>query len=246
MGSYKVFTRLFFLSLFSFAWAKEIEWRGTSYELRVPKKSVVGIELPCKVKSVFANELVQADYNQNTVFVSIGTVPTSVGVSCEKDGIYRGYTFYFFPSSGGDVFFKVRDRELENLVVSKKVEIDTSKEELLSLSRYVLSSLLKGELPQGFYTADYQEEFKKGGFVIQVEKAVVGSSLIAYVVKVKLDGWMQKKLTEDLLFEKGTTLVWLEKTGYIKHGEEIKGVVIKTREEGANKEDNLRMVIPFK
>ncbi|MEM3426638.1 MAG: hypothetical protein QW212_00055 [Nitrososphaerales archaeon] len=243
MGIFKILAGLLLLSP---VWAKELEWKEKSVELKVPQKSVVGIEFSCRVRSVFTNDLVQADYNQNTVFVSVGTVPTSVGVSCEKDGIFRGYTFYLFPSGGGDVFFKVKDDQMEKLVVSKKQEIDTSKEELLTLSRYVLKSVLKGELPQGFYVSDFQEEFRKGEFRVKVEKAYVGSSLVAYVVRVRPDGFMQKKLTEDLLFDKGTTLVWLEKTGYVKHDEEIKGVIIKLRGEDKEREDNLKTVIPFK
>jgi hypothetical protein len=243
MGSVKAFAGILLLSV---AFGKEIEWQNRAFELKVPKKSVIAIEFPCKVKSVFTNDLVQADYNQNSVFVSIGTVPTSVGVSCEKEGFYRGYSFYFFPANGGDVFFKVRDPKLESFVVSKEKEIDTSKEELLTLSRHVLRSLLRGELPQGFYETDYQETYRVGDFTVYVEKAVVGKDLMAMVVKLKPEGYIQKKLTEDMLFEKNTILVWLEKTGYIKSGEEIKGIIIKTR--GTAKETDLseKQVIPFR
>ncbi len=94
MGGIKVFAGILLLSV---AFGKEIEWLNRTIELKVPKKSVVAIEFPCNIKSVFTNDLVQADYNKNTVFVSIGTVPTSVGVSCEKEGIYRGYSFFFSP-----------------------------------------------------------------------------------------------------------------------------------------------------
>jgi hypothetical protein len=243
MGGIKVFAGILLLSV---AFAKEIEWQNRAFELKVPKKSVVAIEFPCKVKSVFANDLVQADYNQNSVFVSIGTVPTSVGVSCEKEGIYRGYSFYFFPTTGGDVFFKVRDHQLESLVVSKEKEIDTSKEELLTLSRYVLRSLLRGELPQGFYEVDYQDTYRVGDFTVYVEKAVVGKDLMAMVVKLKPEGYIQKKLTEDMLFEKNTVLVWLEKTGYIKSKEEVKGIIIKTRGTAKESDPSGTQVIPFR
>jgi hypothetical protein len=243
MGNIKVFTGILLLSV---AFGKEIEWQNRAFELKVPKKSVVAIEFPCNVKSVFTNDLVQADYNKNTIFVSIGTVPTSVGVSCEKDGVYRGYSFYFFPATGGDVFFKVRDSKLENLVVSKEKEIDTSKEELLTLSRHVLRSLLKGELPQGFYETDFQDTYKVGGFTVYVQKAVVGRDLMAKVVKLKPEGYIQKKLTEDMLFEKNTVLVWLEKTGYIKSGEEIKGIIIQTRGSAKETDPSEMQVIPFK
>jgi hypothetical protein len=243
MGGIKVFAGILLLSL---AFGREIEWQHRAFELRVPKKSVVAIEFPCNVRGVFINDLVQADYNKNTVFVSIGTVPTSVGVSCEKEGIYRGYSFYFFPTTGGDVFFKVRDPKLESLVVSKEKEIDTSKEELLTLSRHVLRSLLRGELPQGFYEVEYQDTYKVRDFTVYVERAAVGKDLIAKVVKLKPEGYIQKKLTEDMLFEKGTVLVWLEKTGYIKNGEEVKGIIIKTR--GPAKETDPRdlQVIPYR
>jgi hypothetical protein len=243
MGSVKVFAGILLLS---FAFGKEIEWQNRAFELKVPKKSVVAIEFPCNVKSVFTNDLVQADYNKNTVFISIGTVPTSVGVSCEKEGTYRGYSFYFFPTTGGDVFFKVRDPKLENLVVSKEKEIDTSKEELLTLSRYVLKSLLRGELPQGFYEVDFQDAYKVGDFAVYVQKAVVGKDLIAKIVKLKPEGYIQKKLNEDMLFEKNTVLVWLEKTGYIKSGEEVKGIIIKTRGNAKETDPGEKQVIPFK
>lgn len=243
MGGRKVLAGILLLSV---AFGKEIEWKNRTFELKVPKKSVVAIEFPCNVKSVFTNDLVQADYKKNAVFVSIGTVPTSVGVSCEKDGIYRGYSFYFFPTTGGDVFFKVRDPQLESLVVSKEQDIDTSKEELLTLSRYVLRSLLRGELPQGFYESDFKETYKVGDFTVYVEKAVVGKDLVAKVVKLKPEGYIQKKLTEDMLFEKNTVLVWLEKTGYIQSGEEVKGIIIKTRGDAKDTTPNLNQVIPFK
>jgi hypothetical protein len=243
MGGIKALAGILLLSV---AFSKEIEWRNRTFELRVPRKSVVAIEFPCNVKSVFTNDLVQADYNKNTIFVSIGTVPTSVGVSCEKEGIYRGYSFYFFPTTGGDVFFKVRDHQLESLVVSKEKEIDTSKEELLTLSRYVLRSLLRGELPQGFYEADFQDKYKVGNFTVYVEKAVVGKDLVAMVVKLKPEGYIQKKLTEDMLFEKNTVLVWLEKTGYIKSTEEVKGIIIKTRGDAKETDPSGRQVIPFR
>jgi hypothetical protein len=243
MGFIKAFAGILLLSV---AFGKEIEWQNKTFELRVPKKSVVAIEFPCNVKSVFTNDLVQADYNKNTVFVSIGVVPTSVGVSCEKEGVYRGYSFYFFPATGGDVFFKVRDPKLENLVVSKEKEIDTSKEELLTLSRHVLRSLLRGELPQGFYEVDFQDTYKVGDFTVYVERAVVGKDLIAKVVKLKPEGYIQKKLTEDMLFEKKTVLVWLEKTGYIKSGEEVKGIIIQTRGTAKEADPSEMQVIPFK
>uniref|UniRef100_A0A7C5WZN1 Uncharacterized protein n=1 Tax=Thermocrinis ruber TaxID=75906 RepID=A0A7C5WZN1_9AQUI len=243
MGGVKVLAGVLLLSV---ALGKEIEWQNRTFELKVPKKSVVAIEFPCNVKSVFTNDLVQADYNKNTVFVSVGTVPTSVGVSCEKEGVYRGYSFYFFPTTGGDVFFKVRDPKLESLVVSKEKDIDTSKEELLSLSRYVLRSLLRGELPQGFYETDYQETYRVGDFIVVVQKAVVGKDLTALVVKLKPEGYIQKKLTEDMLFEKNTVLVWLEKTGYIKSGEEVQGIIIKTRGNAKETNPSEMQVIPFK
>jgi hypothetical protein len=243
MGGIKAFAGILLLSV---ALGREIEWRYRAFELKVPRKSVVAIEFPCNVKSVFTNELVEADYNKNTVFVSIGTVPTSVGVSCEKEGVYRGYSFYFFPTTGGDVFFKVRDPKLERLVVSKEKEIDTSKEELLTLSRYVLRSLLRGELPQGFYEIDFQDTYRAGHFTVYVERAVVGRDLVAKVVKLRPEGYIQKKLTEDMLFEKGTVLVWLEKTGYIKRGEEVKGIIIKTRGPAKETDPSKLQVIPFR
>jgi hypothetical protein len=243
MGGVKAFTGILLLSV---AFSKEIEWQHRAFELKVPKKSVVAIEFPCNVKSVFTNDLVQADYNKNTVFISVGTVPTSVGVSCEKEGVYRGYSFYLFPTTGGDVFFKVRDPKLESLVVSKEKEIDTSKEELLTLSRYVLRSLLRGELPQGFYEVEYQDTYKVGHFTVYVERAVVGKNLIAKVLKLKPEGYIQKKLTEDMLFEKNTVLVWLEKTGYIKSGEEVKGIIIKTRGTAKGTDPSEMQVIPFR
>jgi len=243
MGVIKTFAGILLLSI---AFGREIEWQNRTFELKVPKKSVVAIEFPCNVKSVFTNDLVEADYNKNTVFISIGTVPTSVGVSCEKEGIYRGYSFYFYPTTGGDVFFKVRDPKLERLVVSKEKEIDTSKEELLTLSRYVLRSLLRGELPQGFYEVDFQDTYRVGSFKVYVERAVVGRDLIAKVVKLKPEGYIQKKLTEDILFEKGTVLVWLEKTGYIKGGEEVKGIIIKTRGPAKETDPSKMQVIPYR
>jgi hypothetical protein len=103
MGAIKVFAGILLLSV---AFSKEIVWQNRAFELRVPKRSVVAIEFPCNVKSVFTNDLVQADYNKNTVFVSIGTVPTSVGVSCEKEGVYRGYSFYFFLPLVGMYFLR--------------------------------------------------------------------------------------------------------------------------------------------
>jgi hypothetical protein len=243
MGKVKIFAGILLLSA---AFGKEIEWQNRTFELKVPRKSVVAIEFPCNVRSVFTNDLVQADYNKNTVFISIGNVSTSVGVSCEKEGVYRGYSFYFFPAAGGDVFFKVRDPQIEKLVVSKQKELDTSKEEILTLSRYVLQSLLKGELPQGFYETDFQDTYKVGDFTVFVERAVVGRDLVAKVVKLKPEGYIQKKLTEDLLFEKGTVLVWLEKTGYIKSGEEIKGIIIQTRGQAKETSPGEMRVIPFK
>jgi hypothetical protein len=243
MGGVKAFAGILLLSV---AFGKEIEWQNRAFELKVPRKSVVAVEFPCDVKSVFTNDLVQADYNKNSVFISIGSVPTSVGVSCEKEGVYRGYSFYFFPTTGGDVFFKVRDPKLESLVVSKEREIDTSKEELLTLSRYVLRSLLRGEMPQGFYEADFQETYKVGDFTVYVQKAVVGKDLIAKVVKLKPEGYVQKKLTEDMLFEKGTVLVWLEKTGYIKSEEEVKGIIIQTRGPAKETDPSQMQVIPYR
>ncbi len=243
MGSKKVFAGIFLLS---FAFGKVIEWKESTLELRVPPKSVVGLEFPCKVKSVFVNDLVQADYNENTVFVSVGTVPTSVGVSCEKDKVYRGYSIYFFPTStgSGDVFFKIRDEKLEKLVLSKEKNLDTSKEELLTLSRYVLRSILRGEVPQGFSKSDYSYEYSVGDFIVKIDTVYVGSSLIALVGEVRPKGYMQKKLTEDILFDKGTTTVWLEKTGWISHSDHIKTIIIKTR--GTPQDTELKEMIPHK
>ena len=144
------------------------------------------------------------------------------------------------------MFFKVKDPKLESLVVSKEKEIDTSKEEILTLSRYVLRSLLRGELPQGFYETDFQDTYKVGDFTVYVEKVVIGRDLVAKVVKLKPEGYIQKKLTEDMLFEKNTVLVWLEKTGYIKSGEEVKGIIIKTRGETKETAPSEMQVIPFK
>ncbi len=144
------------------------------------------------------------------------------------------------------MFFKVKDPKLESLVISKEKEIDTSKEEILTLSRYVLRSLLRGELPQGFYETDFQDTYKVGDFTVYVEKAVIGKDLVAKVVKLKPEGYIQKRLTEDMLFEKNTVLVWLEKTGYIKSGEEVKGIIIKTRGKVEEANPSEKQVIPFK
>lgn len=244
MGIWKIFTGILFLNLLSFA--LQIEYQNKGVELTVPKKSIVTIELPCRIKALFTNDLVQSDYNENALFVSVGEVPTSVGVSCEKDGVYRSYSFYFFPTTSGDVFFRVKDPALEQLVVSKEKKINSSAEDILDTARYAMKNILKGQLPQGFSQIDYKNTETIRGFKVSTEKVYLSSNLIAYVVNIENTGYIQKQLTEDTLFTDNTVMVWLEKKGYIKHGEKVKGVIIKTRGKPQEEDSNTPVVIPYK
>jgi len=233
---------------FSLSFGAIIYWNEKTVELKVPKNSVVVIELPCTVLRTFFNDYVQAKASGNGVFVSVMESPTSVGVSCKKGNIYRNYSFYLFPTNGGVTYVKVLDPKLEEAyktyVLSKEHEKEIEGENgILRRAEKLMQSILKGRVPQGYEVIKSREDKKIGNLLLKTEYLYVGNGLVGVVGKIKNLSYMQKKVNSDLLFERGTVLVWVEKEGWLKPNEEVSFVVIKKL--GKEKEAE-ELVIPYK
>ncbi|HIQ49153.1 MAG TPA: hypothetical protein EYH58_05950 [Aquifex aeolicus] len=235
MGLRKILTPLLSLSL---SFGAVIYWNEKTVELKVPKNSVVVIELPCVVLRTFYNDLVHVKVSGNGVFISVLENPTSVGISCKKGNVYRNYSFYLFPINGGVTYVKVIDRKLERAyekyVLSREKErkIEVKSVGLIQKAEKLMQSLLKGKAPQGFEIIKTKKEKRIRNFLVKIKYLYVGNGLAGIVGKVKNLSYMQKKLTSDMLFEKGTVLVWLEKEGWLKPEEEVSFVVIKKLSKG--------------
>lgn len=217
------------LSVLSLGFGLTIDWEEKTIEVRVPRNSVVTIELPCSVKSVFHNQFTEAGFEGNSIFVSVGGIPTSLGVACEREGLTRSYSFYFFPSSGGIVYLKVKDPKLESLLartvkgeIKEGITIEEKAERLLAL-------MVKGKIPRGYQVAEAKEVERKDGWEVKHEYYYFGNELLGIRGKVKNVSFMQKKLEDGVLFSKGTVLVWIEKRGWIMPGEEVSFAVVKLR-----------------
>ena len=245
MGLRKILAPLLSVSL---SFGLTVYWEDKTLELKVPKNSVVVIELPCTVLRTFFNDYVQAKASGNGVFVSVMESPTSVGVSCKKGNVYRNYSFYLFPTNGGVTYVKVLDPKLEEAyktyVLSKEREKEIETESgILKRAEKLMQSILKGKVPQGYEILKSEEERKIGNILLRTEYFYVGNGLVGILGKIKNLSYMQKSITSDTLFEKGTVLVWIEKEGWLRPNEEVSFVVIKKlgKEKGVEE-----LVIPYK
>jgi len=245
LGLRKILASLLSVSL---SFGLTVYWKDKTLELKVPKNSVVVIELPCTVLRTFFNDYVQAKASGNGVFVSVMESPTSVGVSCKRGNVYRNYSFYLFPTNGGVTYVKVLDPKLDEAyktyVISKEreKEIET-KSGILQRAEKLMQSILKGKIPQGYEVIKSQEKRKIGNLLLKTEYLYVGNGIIGIVGKIKNLSYMQKKISSDTFFEKGTILVWIEKEGWFRPNEEVSFVVIKKL--GKEKEAE-ELVIPYK
>lgn len=245
MGLRKILTSLLSVSL---SFGLTVYWKDKTLELKVPKNSVIVIELPCTVLRTFFNDYVQAKASGNGVFVSVMENPTSVGISCKKGNVYRNYSFYLFPTNGGVTYVKVLDPKLEEAYKTYVLSRESKKEiearnGILQRAEKLMRSILKGRVPQGYEIIKSQEKRKIGNFLLKTEYLYVGNGLVGIVGKVKNLSYMQKKITSDTLFEKGTVLVWIEKEGWLKPNEEVFFVVIKKLGKEQEMEE---LVIPYK
>jgi len=250
LGLLKVFGALLSFSLSFVSFGAPILWKNETVQVRVPKDSVVTIELPCKAKSVFVNDKASADLSGNGVFVSVGSSPTSVGISCVKGDVYRNYSFYLFPSSGrGHVYLKVIDPELERrykeALLSKVEPASVRGNSLFERAEHLLKAMVKGKVPSGFEVVKDEKSYKKGDLLIKHQKLWIGRDMVGVLFKLRNLSLMQKRLTTDNLMGKGTVLVWLEKEGWLMPEEEVSGIVIKVR--GVKKEGvHFDEVIPYR
>lgn len=245
MGLRKILTSLLSVSL---SFGLTVYWKDKTLELKVPKNSVIVIELPCTVLRTFFNDYVQAKASGNGVFVSVMENPTSVGISCKKGNVYRNYSFYLFPTNGGVTYVKVLDPKLEEAYKTYVLSRESKKEiearnGILQRAEKLMRSILKGKVLQGYEIIKSQEERKIGNLLLKTEYLYVGNGLVGIVGKVKNLSYMQKKITSDTLFEKGTVLVWIEKEGWLKPNEEVFFVVIKKLGKEQEMEE---LVIPYK
>lgn len=235
MGIRKVFFGVFLLSGSLFA--KEIVWQGGSYEVRVLPKSVVAIDVPCEVRSVFVNDLVEADYSGRGVFIAVGEKPTSIGIAC-KDRIY---SLYLRPSNGGSVYIKITDPSIQEKRV-KAQEQEKVSIQLPDISAIeVLKSLMENQIPKGFVEINFQQSFSANGIEIVSLKAYAGQDMLAIIYKAQNKGYTQKRLTRDSFIDKDVLALHINKEGFLKSGEGTLIYVVKSLPK-----NNPYSVIPWK
>jgi len=254
MGLFKILASL--LLTFSLSFSVVVVWRESTIEIRVPRNSIVTIELPCIVEGVAKNSLVDVQFKANSVFVSVGEVPTSIGISCRKGNVYRSYSFYLFPGSSGIVYVKVRDPKLFETYLEERLEgysegISGEGETPLTLrAKKLLSFVLRGKIPSGYEVLKAKGKKESlGGWEFEHEYYVVGNSVFAVVGNLKNTSYMQKRLDTSVLFGKGTVLVWVEneEDKWLSPGERRKVVIVKLKKGAFRKEGTeVRKVIPYR
>ena len=244
MGVFKILATLLTVNLvFSYT----VMWKEKTIEVKVPKNSVVTIELPCRVLSAFTNGLVKAKPKGNAVFVSVLEEPTSVGVSCKKGDIYRNYSFYFFPSRSGIVFLKVLDPKLERAYAIEKMREEVEVKDGVSVvekAEAVLKVVLNGKVPRGYEVLKLDKEERKEGFRIKYEILYSGRKFSVIVAKVFNDSYMQKYIKSDYFMGKGVVLVYLSREGWLRPKEGVDLVIVKLK--GKRRKVQEGWVIPFK
>ena len=245
MGAFKLLSTF----LMGLAFSYTIFWKEKTIEIKVPKNSVITIELPCKVESVFVNNFVSADYKGNGVFISVGDVPSSVGISCRKGDIFRNYSLYLFPSHSGITFLKIVDKELQRRYLTTLTGRDdkssVSDKSIILEAEKLLKAIVKGKSLSGYELIEVNEIKRSGRFEIKQRYIWIGRSLIGVLFSVRNTSYMQRKVSKEMFFKKGVVMVWLEKEGWLKPDEEIIGAIVKLKNEKVRGKRK-GYVIPFK
>ena len=225
---------------------KVVEWKDRTIQVRVPYYSVLTVEVPCTVLNVAHLDLVKSAFSKkvkvNSVHIAVTDRPTSVGITCEEEGIVRSYNLFVVPDKrGGTTYLKILDQELEKKLVLAKARIKGGKDDssVLEEAKVLMRAMLTGRTPFGYELLRGKRTYKAGNFELR-EVMVWSGQLIGIVYRVKNLSPMQVKVHPSMFAGKGTVLVWLEDadSSYMRPGEERMLAVVVAGKIAKGKEDS--------
>lgn len=232
---------------------KVVEWKDKTIQVRVPYYSVLTVEVPCTVLNVAHLDLVKSAFSKkvkvNSVHIAVTDRPTSVGITCEEEGIVRSYNLFVVPDKrGGTTYLKIVDQELEKKLILAKARIRGEKNDssVLEEAKVLMRAMLTGKTLFGYELLKGKRTYKAGSFELR-EIMVWSGRLIGIVYRVKNLSPMQVRVHPSMFAGKGTVLVWLEDADklYMRPGEErmlavvVVGKVVKS-------EGNSEGVLPYR
>jgi len=234
-----------------------VEWKDKPVVVSVPPYSVLTVEVPCYVQSVVnLSSLVETGFPKkikvNAVHIAVKEDPTSVGITCEQDGVTKSYNIFVKPSdSGGTTFVKLVDREFEKRYkMAKLKEVPEKDSHLLAHAKSLLVSMLKGGTMFGYKVFHGGEVIRSGGLELRPVYIYAGR-LTGAVYKVKNVSPIRKVVSPMNFSDKGVVLVWIEGTEDrdsidLRPGEEIYVAIVKTFPFYKKRSGKYRAVIPYK
>ncbi|WP_457601571.1 hypothetical protein [Hydrogenivirga sp.] len=233
-----------------------VEWKDRPVVVKVPPYSVLTVDVPCYVQSVVnLSSLVETGFSQkvkvNAVHIAVKDEPTSVGITCEQEGVTKSYNVFVKPSdSGGTTFVKLVDKDFEEEYARKKRGVWGEKDsDLLSHAKALLVAMLRGGVMFGYRVFEGGKVTRSGGFELRPVYVYAGR-LTGAVYRVKNVSPMRKVLTPMNFSDKGTVLVWIEGTEDrdsvdVRPGEELYVAVVRTSP-SEGKSSTGGAVIPYK
>ena len=237
------------------SWGKVVEWKDKTIQVRVPAYSVLTIEVPCSILNVAHLDLVKSAFSKkakvNSVHIAVKNRPTSVGITCEKEGIIKSYNFFLIPDKrAGTTYLRVIDKQLERKVMIVKAQVKGRKGDssILERAKVLMRAMLTGRVPFGYELLKGERTHKIGSFELR-ETMIWSGQLIGVVYKLKNVSPMQVKVHPSMFAGKGTILVWLERSDseYMRPNEErilavvFLGKLVKGKKSTASVE-----VLPYK
>lgn len=193
-----------------------VKWEGRSVQVRVPPYSVLTVEVPCGILNVAHLDSVKSAFPQkhrvNSVHLAVSEHPTSVGITCEEEGVVRSYNLFLLPDKqGGTTYLKIEDEEFEKKVNLARAKIEGRKGDssVLEEAKELLRAMLLGRTLAGYEVKRGGRTYRTGSFEVQ-EVGVWSGRLIGVLYKVKNVSPMREQISPSLFAGKGTVLVWLE------------------------------------
>lgn len=244
------------LAIASTSLALVVEWKDRPVVVSVPPYSVLTVEVPCDIQSVVNLDIVEtafpAKIRANAVHIAVKTDPTSVGITCEQDGVVKSYNVFINPSdSGGTTFIKLIDREFERRYrIAKREEVPEKESHLLAHAKSLLVSMLKGKKVFGYRVFHDGEVIREKGLLLKPVVIYVGR-LTGAVYRVKNVSPIRKTVSPMNFSGKGVVLVWIEGTEDsdsvdLRPGEEVHVAIVKTSPSVGNGSPNNPPVIPYR
>ncbi len=235
-----------------------VEWKDAPVVVRVPKYSVLTVELPCPVYSVVnLSSLVEVGIMKkakvNSVHIAVKQEATSVGITCKNGESSKSYNIFIKPSeSGGTTFLKIVDPSLPKESGDSLPADGSPDSSLLEHAEKLMVSMLMGRRIFGYKIYEKGETFTRMGLRF-VPVRIYAGRLVGVVYRVRNVSPIRKALSPEMFSGHGTVLVWVEGAEDKNHtdlrpGEEVYVAVVRLRgdESVQTTMKGTDLVIPFR